>query len=108
MVAFCDSQHLIVLRGQKRQARFQMASLKSHNTEGPGYKMVSQQSYGLLLSSSDMKENLETGPSGWPLVTKMECSLHLIKFSMIYEELKGRNTVSLKEIQRAEGKKKLN
>ena len=93
-----SSQHLIVFRVQKRKAHFRMDSLRTHHTEDPDYKIVSQQSFGLLLSSSDVNENIETGPSRWPLVTKMECSLHLIKLAMIYEELKERNTVSLKEI----------
>lgn len=100
------TQHLLMLCAQKRQAYFKMASLRAHHTEGPGYKIVSQQSHGPLLSSSDMKENIETGPSRWPLVTKMECSLHLIKLAMIYEELKERNTVSLKEMQRADKREK--
>lgn len=51
-------------------------------------KCPSQQYHGVLLISSDMKENIETGASGCPRANKVECSLHLIKLALTYMALK--------------------
>jgi hypothetical protein len=78
------TQELFILCMHKRQVNFPKASEDTQH-RGTGCKMVSQQNIGILMSSSDLKENMEMWPSGFPQVAKVECSFQLIKLGMIFK-----------------------